>query len=165
MFVVGPGFDSTSPAFVRSRANQAAAGSEGWLAQKNGIALWGQGLCGPNLCICCFLLNFYVIKFFLLKKNVCSIPTSCRLCLLGTPPPTSTPSSDQTGDDSTFNVLQLNANGIGNTLTELGVVMKNNKVEVIQESKLTSKSRTTPHSVNNVLMARAEDCSSSFIDL
>ena len=57
--------------------------------------------------------------------------------------PTSIPSSDQTSDDSMFNVLQLNANGIGNTLTELGVVMEANKVKVvrIQESKLTSKSK------------------------
>ena len=31
--VVGPGFDSTSPAFVRSRASH-AAGSDGWLVQK-----------------------------------------------------------------------------------------------------------------------------------
>ena len=39
-------------------------------------------------------------------------------------------------DDSAFNVLQINANGIGNTLTELGVVIENNKVKVavIQES-------------------------------
>ena len=46
-------------------------------------------------------------------------------------------------DDSTFNVLQLNANGIGNKLTELGVVMENNKVKVAvkQESKLTPKSK------------------------
>ena len=46
-------------------------------------------------------------------------------------------------NDSTFNVLQLNANGIGNKLTELGVVMENNKVKVavIQESKLTPKSK------------------------
>ena len=56
------------------------------------------------------------------------------------PLPTFSPSSDQTSDDSTFNVLQLNANGIGNKLTELGVVMENNKVKVavIQESKLPS---------------------------
>ena len=33
--VVGPEFDSKSPAFVRSRASQ-AAGSDGALAQKNG---------------------------------------------------------------------------------------------------------------------------------
>ena len=42
-----------------------------------------------------------------------------------------------------FNVLQLTANGIGNKLTELGVVMENNKVKVavIQDSKLTPKSK------------------------
>ena len=42
-----------------------------------------------------------------------------------------------------FNVLQLNANGIGNKLTELGVVMENNKVKValIQDSKRTPKYR------------------------
>ena len=34
-------------------------------------------------------------------------------------PPTSTKSSDQTGVDSTFSVLQLNANRIGNKLIEL----------------------------------------------
>ena len=45
------------------------------------------------------------------------------------PPPTPTPPTDQKRDDSTFNVLQLNANGIGNKLTELGVVMENNKVK------------------------------------
>ena len=74
-------------------------------------------------------------------------------------------------DDSTFNVLQLNANGIGNKLTELGVVMENNKVKVavIQESKLTPKSRTpasriTPQSVRTVIMARAKDYLSSSID-
>ena len=49
----------------------------------------------------------------------------------------------QISDDSTFNVLQFNANGIGNKLTELGVVLERNKVKVavIQESKLTSKSK------------------------
>ena len=46
-------------------------------------------------------------------------------------------------DDSTFNVLQFNANGIGNKLTELGVVLKRNKVTVavIQKSKFSSKSK------------------------
>ena len=59
------------------------------------------------------------------------------------PPPTPTPPTDQKDYDSTLNVLQLNANGIGNKLAELGVVMKNNevKVVVIQESKLTPKSK------------------------
>ena len=58
------------------------------------------------------------------------------------PPPTPTYIKR---DDRTFNVLQLNANGIGNKLTELGVVMENNKVKVavIQESKLTPKSKNT----------------------
>ena len=36
MYVVGTGFDSTSPTFVRSRASQ-EAGSDGRLVQKNGI--------------------------------------------------------------------------------------------------------------------------------
>ena len=54
------------------------------------------------------------------------------------PPPTPVPSAEQISDDSTFN-----ANGIGNKLTELGVVLERNKVKVavIQESKLTSKSK------------------------
>ena len=66
----------------------------------------------------------------------CSGPTP-------SPHPTPTPSSDQNSDDSTFNILQLNANGIGNKLTELGVVMENNKakVAVIQELKRTPKSK------------------------
>ena len=45
--------------------------------------------------------------------------------------------------DSTFNVLRLNANGIGNKLTEIGAVLESNnvKVAVIQESKISSKSK------------------------
>ena len=35
--------------------------------------------------------------------------------------------TEQVSDDSTFNILQLNSNGIGNTLTELGVVLERNK--------------------------------------
>ena len=44
--VVGPGFDSTSPAFVRSRASH-AAGSDRRLAQKTeiGPTSMGAGLC------------------------------------------------------------------------------------------------------------------------
>ena len=38
------------------------------------------------------------------------------------PSPTPAPSAEQISDDSTFNVQQFNANGIGNKLTELGVV-------------------------------------------
>ena len=53
MCVVGPGYDSTSPAFVGSRASQ-AAGSDGRLAQKteSGPHLLGQGVCRHNLCRC-----------------------------------------------------------------------------------------------------------------
>ena len=61
------------------------------------------------------------------------------------PPPTISPAppTEQISNDSTFNVQQLNANGIGNKLTELGVVMERNKVKVavIQESKLSPKSK------------------------
>ena len=61
-----------------------------------------------------------------------------------TPPPTLIPPTDQKSDDSTCNVLQLNAKRIGNKQTELGVVMENNEVNVavIQESKLTPKSKS-----------------------
>ena len=61
------------------------------------------------------------------------------------PSPTPSPSAEQISDDSTFNVLQFNANGIGNKLTELGVVLERNKVKVvvIHESKLSSKSKKT----------------------
>ena len=53
------------------------------------------------------------------------------------------PLTKQISDDSTFNVLQLNAKGIGNKLTELEVVLERNKVKVavIQESKLLPKSK------------------------
>ena len=49
----------------------------------------------------------------------------------------------QISDDSTFNVLQLNANGIGNKLTELEAVLESNKLKValIQELKLSPKSK------------------------
>ena len=61
--------------------------------------------------------------------NICSAPSSQQL-----PPPTLSPAppTEQISDDSTFN-----ANGIGNMLTELGVVLVRNKVKVavIQESK------------------------------
>ena len=66
--------------------------------------------------------------------NSCSTPPQ-----IPSLPPTSTPSLDQTSDDSTFNVLQLNVNGISNK----GVVNgeQQSQVSVIQESKLTSKSK------------------------
>ena len=65
--------------------------------------------------------------------DTCSAPPSQQ-----SPQPTRFPAPP-----TTFNVLQLNANGIGNKLTELGVVLERNKVKVavIQESKLSAKSK------------------------
>ena len=67
--------------------------------------------------------------------DACLAPQSQR-----SPPPTRspTPPTKQISDDSTFN-----ANGIGNKLTELEVVLERNKVKmaVIQESKLSPKSK------------------------
>ena len=67
--------------------------------------------------------------------DACSAPQSQQL-----PPPTRSPAppTKQISDDSTFN-----ANGIGNKLTELEVVLERNnvKVAVIQESKLSPKSK------------------------
>ena len=65
------------------------------------------------------------------------------------PPPTRSPAppTKQISDNSTFNVLQLNANGIGNKLTELEVVLERNKVKVvvIRESKLPPESLSDSH--------------------
>ena len=46
--------------------------------------------------------------------------------------------------DKTFNILQWNANGIGNKQTELSIVLEahNVKVAAIQESKFAAKSRS-----------------------
>ena len=59
------------------------------------------------------------------------------------PPLSPAPPTEQISDDSTFNVLQLNANEIGNKLTDVGVVVERNKVKVavIQDSKLSPKSK------------------------
>ena len=55
------------------------------------------------------------------------------------PPPIPT----QAVDENSFTIMQFNANGIGNKLTELGEFLKqhNIKVAVIQESKLSSNSK------------------------
>ena len=89
--------------------------------------------------------------------DTCSAPSSQQ-----SPPPTLSPAppTEQISDDSTFNVLQLNANGIGKKLTELGVVLERNKatVAVIQESMLSPKSGTTPRCARIVPMIKEEDC-------
>ena len=74
--------------------------------------------------------------------DTCSAPSSQQ-----SPPPTPSPPlfhvlpTDHISDDSTFDILHRNANGMGNKLTELGVVLERNKVKVavIQESKLSPK--------------------------
>ena len=73
-------------------------------------------------------------------------PFSASKTQQSTPPspsPTPDPSAEQISYDSMFNVQQFNANGIGNKLTELGVVLERNRVRVAvkQESKLSSKSK------------------------
>ena len=62
-----------------------------------------------------------------LTCDTCSAPPSQQ-----SPPPTRSPAppTEQISYDSTFNVLQLNVNGIGNKLAELGVVLDINKVKL-----------------------------------
>ena len=47
------------------------------------------------------------------------------------------PIPTQAVDGNSFTIMQFNANGIGNKLTELGEFVKRHNVKVIQESKLT----------------------------
>ena len=62
--VVGPGFDSTSPAFVRSRASQQGA-TAGLPIKRNRAPIFGGRDCVDTIC-----------------ADVCSSQTSCRRCLL-----------------------------------------------------------------------------------
>ena len=68
------------------------------------------------------------------------------------PPPIPT----QAVDENSFIIMQFNANGIGNKLTELGEFLKrhNIKVVVIQESKLSSNSKTP--SIQNFTTVRKD---------
>ena len=87
--------------------------------------------------------------------DTCSAPQSQQ-----SPPPARPPAppTKQISDESTFNVLQLNANGIGNKLTELEVVVERSKVKVavIHESKLSPKSKNS--CIQNYTTVR-KDCS------
>ena len=60
------------------------------------------------------------------------------------PSPPPSPAHTPTMSDKTFNILQWNANGIGNKQTELSIFLEAHdiKVAAIQESKLTAKSRS-----------------------
>ena len=72
----------------------------------------------------------------------------CTTCM--TPPqqrassPPPSPTHTPTISDKSFNILQWNANGIGNKQTELSIYLEAHNVKVadIQESKLTAKSRS-----------------------
>ena len=66
----------------------------------------------------------------------------CTACVTPQQPRASRP--PPTMSDKTFNILQWNANGIGNKQTELSIFLEAHdvKVAVTQESKLTAKSRS-----------------------
>ena len=85
-----------------------------------------------------------------IKDWVCS---SCS-----SPPtlPKPQPLPTQAVDGNSFTIMQFNANGIGNKLTELGECLKrhNVKVDVIQESKLSSDSKTP--SIQNLTTVRKD---------
>ena len=55
----------------------------------------------------------------------------------------SRPTTSHNREDGSFNILQLNGNRISNKLSELEMVLDQNKIKVaaIQESKLTSRSQ------------------------
>ena len=70
------------------------------------------------------------------------------------PPPS--PDHTPSMSDKTFNLLQWNANGIGNKRTELSIFLKahNVKVVAIQESKLTTKLRSP--NIQNYTLVRQD---------
>ena len=86
----------------------------------------------------------------------------CTACM--TPPrprahtPSPSPTHTPTMFDKSFNILQWNANGIGNTQTELSIFLEahNVKVAAIQESKLTAKSRSP--NIQNYTQVRHDRC-------
>ena len=94
---------------------------------------------------CSGLLN--AAQYWRNKDCTCDPCSASKTQQSTTPPPspcpTPAPSAEQISDDRMFNVLQFNANVIGNKLTELGVVLERYKVKVavIQESKLSLKSK------------------------
>ena len=86
----------------------------------------------------------------------------CTTC--GTPPepraPCQPPSLAHTStmSDKAFNILQWNANGIGNKQMELSIFLEahNVKVVAIQESKLTAQSRSP--NIQNYTLVRQDRC-------
>ena len=81
--------------------------------------------------------------------DTCSTSSSQQSpSLTPSPPLSSAPTAEQISHDSTFSVLQLNANGFGNKLTELGVVRERNKVKVSVLQELFLESKLSPKSKN-----------------
>ena len=84
----------------------------------------------------------------------------CTACM--TPPqphapsPPPSPAHTPTMSDKTFNILQWNANGIGNKQTELSIFLEAHdiKVAAIQESKLTVQSRSP--NIQNYTLVRQD---------
>ena len=106
-----------------------------------GVSYWCTRCSGWVHAKCSGLLN--ATQYRINKDWTCD-PYSPSKIQQSTPPPplphpTPALSVEQISDDSTLNVLQFNANGIGNKLTELGVVLERNKVKVavIQEATLS----------------------------
>ena len=84
----------------------------------------------------------------------------CTACMTppqpGAPSPLPSPAHTPSMSDKTFNILQWNANGIGNKQTELSIYLEAHDVKVasIQESKLTAKSSSS--NIQNYTLVRQE---------
>ena len=72
------------------------------------------------------------------------------------PSPLPSPAHTPTMSDKTFNILQWNANGIGNKQTELSIFLEAHDINVaaIQESKLTAQSRSP--NIQNYTLVRQD---------
>ena len=90
----------------------------------------------------CSGLQNAAVHYRQIKDWVCSSCSSPPTLLKPQPVPTSILTQALVGNS--FTIMQFNANGIGNKLTELGEFLKrhNGKVIVMQESKISSNSKT-----------------------
>ena len=77
----------------------------------------------------------------------------CTACMT---PPQPSPTHTLTMSDKTFTILEWNANGIGNKMTELSIFLKAHNVKVvsIQELKLTAKSKSP--NIQNYTLVRPD---------
>ena len=85
--------------------------------------------------------------------NGCMTPPQPRA-----PSPPPSPAHTTTMSDKRFNILQWNANGIGNKQTELSIFLEahNVKVATIQEFNHTAKSRSP--NIQNYTLVRQDQC-------